>query len=277
MGGTVPGQQNYDDFEGNKFQNFGFSSGVLDSGFVNPKADDINSSSKCVKYKRASPVKYDIILMYPNRKLIDISMYSTHIVASEKIKIKVYTTAPPGTLVELQLGIRSDNNYPTGIHSQYQAVTTLQNSWEELTFNFSQIPEGSLAAQNSIDKLILLFSPGSSNDDTYYFDDLTGPDLIPLSGEMPPIKNDFELSQNVPNPVSNTTIIKYDLISAGTRVSLKLYDKLGKEISTLVDHKQQVTGTYQLTFNFENLSAGIYFYVLKIDQLVKSKKIIIYR
>ena len=167
MTGAVPGQQNYDDFDGNKFQNFGFSSGVLDSVFVNPQADGINSSSKCAKYKRASTVKYDVILMYPNRKLIDVSMYSTHIGTSEKIKMKVYTTAPPGTLIELQLGIRSDNNYPTGIHSQYQTKTTIQNNWEELTFAFSQIPEGSLAGQNSIDKLILLFSPGSYNDDTY--------------------------------------------------------------------------------------------------------------
>lgn len=271
----VSGQQNYNDFEGNKMHYFGYTSGVLDSAADNPGHSTINYSKTCAQYKRSDTLLYDFILIHPHRKLIDVSHYSTYMGTAEKIKMKIFTTAPVGTSIELQLGAKEFDDYPQGIHSQYQAITTIQHAWEDVTFNFSQILDGSLVAQTEIDKLILLFSPNTNRGDIYYFDDLTGPDLIPASGDLYLIENEFDLKQNFPNPAMDNTTIEYNLISSGTQVSLKLFDKLGKEIFNLVDQKQ-VTGSYRIILNTENLKGGIYFYSLTIDQVMISKKIIIF-
>lgn len=184
ISGLVLAQQRYDDFSGNKFQNFGDRDGILDSSSVNPRSNKVNNSPKCAKYIRSASTKYDNIKIYPKRKLMDISPYATHLGNPEKIKMKIYTSAPIGTKVEIQLGKKGDDNYPSGIHSQYEAITTVQNAWEELTFTFSQIPKGSMVSATEIDKITLLFSPNSSNGDTYYFDDLTGPELTPETSSL---------------------------------------------------------------------------------------------
>ena len=184
--GLAFGQQSYD-LVGNQFS-IGPRNGKLDSVCVNPKINDINNNKQCLKYERKSTAKYDNIKIYPQGKLADVAPYATYKGIPPKITMKVYSSAPVGTKVELQLGKKDDDNYPSGIHSQYEAVTTVQNAWEVLTFTFSQIPEGSKVSPTDVDLVTILFSPNSSRSDTYYFSDLTGPSLVPatslkLSGE----------------------------------------------------------------------------------------------
>jgi len=77
-------------------------------------------------------------------KLADVSPFATYLGIPPKIKMKIYTTAPVGTLVEILLGSKNGNNdYPAGTNSQYQAYTTVSNGWQQLEFKFSQIPQGS--------------------------------------------------------------------------------------------------------------------------------------
>ncbi len=73
----------------------------------------------------------------------------------------------------------------------------------------------------------------------------------------------FELTQNYPNPFNPSTVISYQLPVAGY-VTLKIYDLLGSEISTLVNEYQQA-GIHNSTFNTQNLflPSGIYFYRLQ--------------
>lgn len=170
-------QQNYDNFNGKALRNYGPRNGELDTAMINPAANSINANAQTAKYKRASDARYDNVKIYPQRKLVDVSPYATHIGVPPKITLKVYTSAPIGTKVELQLGKKDDDAYPSGVHSQYEAVTTAQNQWEVLEFTFSQIPEGSTVSATEVDKITILFSPDSSNSDTYYFGDLTGPEL----------------------------------------------------------------------------------------------------
>ncbi len=171
-------QQNYDDYSGKKFVTYGSKNGALDTAFKNPGPGNVNNSPMCAKYTRVSGTSYASIRMYPKRKLSDVSFYASTDEKAPKIKMKVFTKAPVGTKVELQLGKRGENSYPVGIHSVYNAVTTVQDSWEELTFSFSHTPKESQVNSVDIDQLILLFAPNSSTSDTYYFDDLTGPALI---------------------------------------------------------------------------------------------------
>lgn len=177
--GSISSQQVYDNFEGNKVVHYGQRNGVLDSAVANPAPNDINKSAKCAMYVRNRAQKFDNIKMPLNGILADVSPYATYIGVPPKITMKIYTTAPEGTLVEILLGNKSMNNaYPGGTNSQYQAHTTVSGAWEELVFKFAQIPEGSETAVTNIDQVTLLFNPNTATSDKYYFDDITGPALV---------------------------------------------------------------------------------------------------
>ncbi len=83
----------------------------------------------------------------------------------------------------------------------------------------------------------------------------------------------YSLSQNYPNPFNPTTTINYTIPKA-EHVTIKVYDILGKLIQTLVDEEQSI-GTYHLQFNGKNLSSGVYFYQIKVDNFLEAKKMII--
>ncbi|HZW40050.1 MAG TPA: T9SS type A sorting domain-containing protein [Ignavibacteriaceae bacterium] len=76
-----------------------------------------------------------------------------------------------------------------------------------------------------------------------------------------------------PSPFNPSTTISYYIPKDG-KVSLKVYDVLGKELSTLVD-EYKTSGNYSIKFNGENLSSGIYFYVLINNNLTNIKKMIL--
>jgi outer membrane protein assembly factor BamB len=85
----------------------------------------------------------------------------------------------------------------------------------------------------------------------------------------------FKLEQNYPNPFNSTTHIRYTIPRSG-RVSLKVYDILGKEVATLLNRFQQ-TGEYDVLFQPENLPTGIYFYILRSGNFADTKKLILLR
>ncbi len=92
---------------------------------------------------------------------------------------------------------------------------------------------------------------------------------------------DYSLSQNYPNPFNPTTTIEYSIAKhSGTqnitneRITLRIYDILGREIKTLVDRKM-VPGKYSVKFNGANLPSGIYFYRLSGGNFSITKKMIL--
>ncbi len=72
------------------------------------------------------------------------------------------------------------------------------------------------------------------------------------------VPNKFSLSQNYPNPFNPSTTINYKL-SAISKVTLKVYDILGREVTTLLN-KEQPAGSYKITFDASKLASGIYLY-----------------
>jgi hypothetical protein len=187
---SIYSQQCYDDFEGMRKLHYGDRIGVLDSSVKNPAPDITNNSLKCALYVRNGAKKFANIKMNLKGKLTGVEAYATYEGEPPTLKLKVFTSAPVGTLVELLLGAkRLNNDYPAGTHSQYQAYTTKSNEWEELIFKFSQIPQGSETSTSQIDQIVLLFNPNTSNSDTYYFDDLTGPALVQIEKKKPVKQN----------------------------------------------------------------------------------------
>jgi len=85
--------------------------------------------------------------------------------------------------------------------------------------------------------------------------------------------DDFVLSQNFPNPFNPATTIRYS-IPIQSRVTIKVFDILGKEINTLIDEEKE-QGVYTVRFDTSNLSSGIYFYKLQSGSFVETKKMIL--
>jgi hypothetical protein len=82
-----------------------------------------------------------------------------------------------------------------------------------------------------------------------------------------------KLFQNFPNPFNPTTNIDFFVEKEGN-VTIKIYDVLGKEISTLLNEYKK-RGYYSVKFNASHLTSGIYFYSLKTDDFSAQKKLII--
>ena len=83
------------------------------------------------------------------------------------------------------------------------------------------------------------------------------------------------LYQNYPNPFNPTTTISFQLPSAG-HVTLKVFDVLGREVTTLVN-EQKPAGSYKVKFDAINLSSGTYFYRLQTNDFTQTKKLILIR
>ena len=90
---------------------------------------------------------------------------------------------------------------------------------------------------------------------------------------------EFGLQQNYPNPFNPVTRIQY-AVSSRQFISLKVYDILGNEIATLVD-EEKPAGIYEVEFSSSsgnwNLVSGIYFYQLKANDFIQTKKMILLR
>lgn len=91
--------------------------------------------------------------------------------------------------------------------------------------------------------------------------------ITPNTNEIP---NKIELGQNYPNPFNPTTNIKFDL-PKDEFVTLKVYDLLGKEVRTIVEGMHKA-GKYNVVVDIGDLSSGIYFYTLKTDNFIDTKK-----
>ena len=90
----------------------------------------------------------------------------------------------------------------------------------------------------------------------------------------------FQLFQNYPNPFNPSTKIKFTIPFVETEyipslhTTLKVYDVLGNEITTLVNEEKSA-GSYEVEFNAAGLPSGIYFYQLKVGSFIQSKKMVL--
>jgi photosystem II stability/assembly factor-like uncharacterized protein len=92
-----------------------------------------------------------------------------------------------------------------------------------------------------------------------------------ISTEVP---QGFSLYQNYPNPFNSSTIIKFQL-SKPADIIIRLFDITGREVSVIFNEKLN-TGVYEITFDSNNYSSGVYFYSLITDgQLIDTKKMIL--
>ena len=98
---------------------------------------------------------------------------------------------------------------------------------------------------------------------------------VPLSSKKKEaeLPESYNLSQNYPNPFNPSTNIEFS-VPKETYISLKIYNVLGQEVSTLVNETKEA-GSYIATFNANNLPSGIYYYTIKAGNYIASKKMML--
>lgn len=87
------------------------------------------------------------------------------------------------------------------------------------------------------------------------------------------IPSDYYLSQNFPNPFNPSTKITYSIPSS-SRVIIKVYDAVGKEIET-IENNNRSAGTYVITFNAQHLASGVYYYKITANDYSATKKFVL--
>ncbi|MDA3884665.1 MAG: ice-binding family protein [Candidatus Delongbacteria bacterium] len=85
--------------------------------------------------------------------------------------------------------------------------------------------------------------------------------------------NGFELFQNYPNPFNPTTAITFSLKSEGI-AELNVYNHTGELVSSLVNG-QMDAGHHTVNFDATNLSAGVYYYTLKANNMTMTNKMVL--
>jgi uncharacterized protein (TIGR02145 family) len=93
-----------------------------------------------------------------------------------------------------------------------------------------------------------------------------------IESSAPQPINRLNLSQNYPNPFNPSTTIEFTMPKS-EYVELKIYNILGKEISTLVSRKLN-QGNHTYIFDGRNLASGIYYYRIKAGNIIHTRKMI---
>lgn len=102
-----------------------------------------------------------------------------------------------------------------------------------------------------------------------------GEPMMASIGESTPLGTlkEYKLYNNYPNPFNPNTTFEYFLPQSG-QVTLKVYDALGKEVTTLVRGQQQA-GNHKVNFNAASLPSGVYIFTIQAGNFTQSRKMVL--
>ena len=240
-----------EDFDTEALIDYTSATGVFTDEAANPGANAVNESALCGAYVRNAAEQFDV-LVYQTGAIDDAGAFVDN---EQKFVLDVYTDAPPGTLILLQLensGQAQSDNYPAGRHSRYEAYTTKQNEWERLEFSFLDQPDPSVGP-GGIDQLILLFASNTRTGDTYHFDnfEIYAQEESTSLRPAPLMEGHFQVQ---PNPVAGQLQVRYEGPAELQR--LHLTDPAGR---LLWQWRPTLKDGEQVELDVSTLPAGVYF------------------
>jgi photosystem II stability/assembly factor-like uncharacterized protein len=193
-----------------------------------------------------------------------------------------------GEIYKTTNGGEGSPNAPTNLScTRKYSVNRLQwsdNSLIELGFKIQRknLSDTVWTEIDSVGPDITSFNDSNSSENVNYriyafnelgnssFSNITTPIILNINEQL--IK-EYYLLENYPNPFNPTTKIRFQLPVVSFS-SLKIFDITGREVSTLVNEKLGA-GTYEVTFNGGDFASGVYFYQLKTENFIETKKMIL--
>jgi len=97
--------------------------------------------------------------------------------------------------------------------------------------------------------------------------------IVSVKDEQIDLPQYFSLNQNFPNPFNPSTKISWQ-VPVGNWQALNVYDVLGNEVATLVD-EYKPAGNYEVEWDASGSTSGVYFYQLKAEGSIETKKMIL--
>ena len=187
------------------------------------------------------------------------------------VELSTFSGTIIGQNVKLNWATETEvNNYGFEIERMLDVKGQTSNSWEKIGFVNGSGNSNSSKNYSFVDNKI---QGGKysyrlkqiDNDGQFEYSNTIEVDIkVPL---------EFALNQNYPNPFNPSTKISFQITEVGF-TSLKVFDVLGNEISTIVNEELQA-GNYTFDFEAQDLTSGIYFYKLQSNSFVKTKKMIL--
>jgi len=206
----------WDDFEQTRVGYYDFVHGGMTTRFPNPDlSSTVNNSNLCAQYVRNPGELWDVLVIIANGSINDVSDYVS---GSKTMSIDVFSPLP-GIPIQITLedsSIAGATNYPDGRHSIYLGVTTLSNEWETIELTFDSRPDVNMS-DDGLTSVILLFNGNTNTNDTYYFDNLYGPEFNnQCDGQvLDPAVNlsDWDCNWNLGICPSGTPCASFDYVS----------------------------------------------------------------
>jgi hypothetical protein len=161
-----------------------------------------------------------------------------------------------------QIAINSEGKVFLGGNGVYRS-TDKGNNWTTVTTGLRRATISSLSISNSG----YLFA--STTDGVYRSVQATTSVISSVSDV--PVSN--SLSQNYPNPFNPSTTISFALHSRSF-VTLRIYDVLGREVSTIVSGELEA-GNHTRQWNAAIMSSGVYFYRLQAGAYIQTKRLML--
>ncbi|MFH0733384.1 MAG: T9SS type A sorting domain-containing protein [bacterium] len=226
-------------------------------------------------------LSYRLMTFDPENKIFEKYYTNSPLTFPMNSSVHDLVIGPSGEYGQIIYSYEKDGNTYIGVYVLFLYDNRL-DTWGnvyELPFSYS-INSASIDA--IFDEYICICGGSTGTGNNYNFIPVNktikitflGGDVKELSGEIP---TEYSLAQNYPNPFNPSTKIRFSLNTSGN-VSLKIYDILGKEITTLVN-KYMDAGNYEADFNVsetgKNLSSGVYIYQLKLKDKILSNKMMI--
>ena len=222
-----------------------FANGTL-TEVNNPAPDEVNSSSLVGQYARNGSERYDV-LIYD----ISVANAGIYLTGDSKFFMDVYTSAPIGTeiLLQLETSRSMPNNFPTGRHSRYVATVTENDKWQRLIFELLDRPD-QFSSNLDIQNMVLLFNSDSFTSDTYYFDNLDSYSIGAVTNTRQ--ASDIKSIRVFPNP--SVDLLNFTAPENSPIEFIKLYSLQGQQI--LRRKIQQVQGQLDIS----QLEKGVYLF-----------------
>ncbi len=198
---TLPVARLYENFNDTRSLTYGVADGVLTQSAVNPSMGGINPNPRVGKYVRSGAQAYDTFYAQLPAAMDDVTEFQNN---DRHFSMRVYSPEAVGTLVTVTFtdAAATPTNYPTGRPSVYSAVTTVQNGWQVLTFNYLFSPTGGNNVR-SITGLGIQFDGGNNSSGTWYFDQIYGPNYTNAPGTL---YDDFENTRQLTTTSSDGTL-----------------------------------------------------------------------
>ena len=166
-------------------------------GIDNPDMTGINTSLRCGSYMRNAVETYDYFIALPAGGFTNLDDFTSE---ENFFTLDVWSPEESTSFIisfENREIAQINSDSLDGVHSRFEAFTSVANAWQTITFSFLDFPDLNIS-EDQIDQMVMLVNNGQENNAvTIYFDNFIGPDFGCDGINPNNVIEDFECQRNI--------------------------------------------------------------------------------